>query len=125
VAREGVKEDIERHLAWLNEEITRIEARIRELIDQDPDLKQKRALLDSVPGLGEKTIPTLLAFLGGVERFANAREMAAFAGLNPRQHLSGSSVRGKTRLSKVGHALLRKVLYMPAMVTLTKTVSDQ
>jgi transposase len=44
-----------------------------------------------------------------------------FAGLNPRQHQSGSSVNGKPRMSKVGHALLRKALYMPALVTLYKT----
>jgi len=48
--------------------------------------------------------------------------VAAFAGgLNPRQHRSGSSVNGKTRLSKVGRAYLRKALYMPAMVALYKT----
>ena len=45
----------------------------------------------------------------------------AYAGLDPRQHQSGSSVRGKPRLSKVGHARLRKALYMPAMVATTRT----
>lgn len=54
-------------------------------------------------------------------RFANARQAAAFAGLDPRQHESGTSVKGKPRMSKVGHAFLRKALYMPAMVTLYKT----
>jgi len=45
----------------------------------------------------------------------------AFAGLNPRQHQSGSSVFAKPHLSKIGHSVLRKTLYMPAMVTLYKT----
>jgi len=58
---------------------------------------------------------------GGPSRFDQARQAAAFAGLDPRQHESGSSVRGKPRLSKVGHAGLRKALYMPAIVTLHKT----
>jgi len=54
-------------------------------------------------------------------RFANSRQTAAFAGLDPRHYESGSSVRGKPRLPKVGHAFLRKALFMPAMVTLYKT----
>lgn len=54
-------------------------------------------------------------------RFANARQAAAFAGLDPRQHESGTSVRGKPRMSKTGHVFLRKALYMPAMATLYKT----
>ena len=90
-------------------------------IDDDPDLKIQQRLLASVSGLGDKTIPVLLSFYGGPGRFDHARQAAAFAGLDPRQHESGSSVRGKPRLSKVGHAGLRKALYMPAMVTLHKT----
>ena len=39
----------------------------------------------------------------------------AFVGLSPRHRESGDSVRGKSRLSKVGHARLRKILYFPAM----------
>jgi transposase len=101
--------------------IAEIEAAIRPRIDDDPELKAQQRLLDSVPGLGDKTIPVLLAFYGGPSRFDQARQAAAFAGLDPRQHESGSSVRGKPRLSKVGHAGLRKALYRPAMVTLHKT----
>ena len=63
----------------------------------------------------------LLAFCIHPGRFVNARQAAAFAGLDPRQHESGSSVKGKLRMSKIGHAFLRKALYMPAMVTLYKT----
>ena len=58
---------------------------------------------------------------GGPLRFDSAKQAVAYAGLDPRQHQSGSSVRGKSRLSKVGHARLRKALYMPAMVATTRT----
>jgi transposase len=121
VAREAVRAGITAHLEYLDEAIAEIEAAIRERIDRDPTLKQQWDLLDSIPGLGEKTIPTLLAFYGGVARFARAKEAAAFAGLDPRSHESGSSVRGKPRLSKIGHRALRRALYMPAMVAITKT----
>lgn len=121
VAREAVRGGIEAHLDYLEKAIAEIEAAIRDKIDRDPDLKQQRELLDSIPGLGDKTIPVLLSYYGGPLRFTKAKEAAAFAGLDPRQHESGSSVRGKPRLSKVGHGALRRALYMPAMVAITKT----
>jgi transposase len=121
VARDTVRNGIEAHLEYLERAIAEIEAVIREKIDNDPGLKQQRALLESIPGLGDKTIPVLLSYYGGALRFAKAKQAAAFAGLDPRQHESGSSVRGRPRLSKVGHRALRKALYMPAMVAITKT----
>lgn len=121
VARDAVRDGIQAHLDYLEKAITAIEASLRQKIDDDPGLKAQRELLDSIPGLGEKTIPVLLSYYGGLPRFAQAKAAAAFAGLDPRQHESGTSVRSKPRLSKIGHAGLRKALYMPAMVAITKT----
>jgi transposase len=73
-----------------------------------------------MPGLGERTIAVLLAFSIDPGHFRDARQAAAFAGLNPRLRESGT-LKGRPRLSKVGHAFLRKALYMPAMATLYKT----
>jgi transposase len=56
--------------------------------------------------------------VGSIEAFDSARQLAAYAGLTPREKLSGTSVRGRAVLSKVGNARLRKALYMPAMVSL-------
>jgi transposase len=121
VARDSVRADIERHLTYLDKAMAEIDAAIRQKIDDDPGLKQQYALLDSVPGLGEKTIPLLLSHYGGSDRFDCAKQAVAFAGLDPRQRESGCSVRGKPRLSKVGHTNIRRALYMPAMVVMTKT----
>ena len=122
VARAAVKPGITEHIEWLDKQIDTLIKVIREHLDNDPNLKDKQALLDSIPGLGERTIATLLAFYANFERFDNnARQAVAFAGLDPRQHESGSSVKGRPRLSKIGHAFLRKALYMPAMVALYKT----
>jgi transposase len=120
-ARAQVRAGIEAHLAFLDKAVKDIDAEIRRNIDSDTALKGQSGLLDSVPGLGVKTIPILLSFFGGPPRFKNARQAAAYAGLDPRQHESGSSVRRKPRLSKMGHAFLRKALYMPAMVAVTRT----
>jgi transposase len=116
-----IRTSVETHLAWLAAELKRVEQAIAKTIDDDPDLRAKRDLLDSIPGLGERSIATWLAYGAEPERFANARQITAFAGLNPQHHESGSRVRGKSRLSKIGHAFLRRALYMPAMVTLYKT----
>jgi len=120
-AHPSVRPGIEAMIAHLDQAIAEVEAAIRRRIDDDPTIQHPRDLLDSIPGLGDKTIPVLLSFYGGPERFDHARQAAAFAGLDPRQHESGSSVRGKPRLSKMGHAGLRKALYVPALVTLHKT----
>ncbi|MCQ8115921.1 IS110 family transposase [Methylomonas rosea] len=121
VAREAVRKDIQQHLDWLDTAINQLIEAINDHIDHHPDLKQQRELLDSIPGIGERTSAIILAFYADTSRFANSRQAAAFAGLDPRQYESGSSIKGKPRLSKVGHAFLRKALYMPAMVTLYKT----
>lgn len=121
VAREAVRGDIQQHLDWLDTAIRQLIDAINDHIDHNPDLKQQRDLLDSIPGIGERTSAIILAFYADTSRFANSRQAAAFAGLDPRQYESGTSIKGKPRLSKVGHAFLRKALYMPAMVTLYKT----
>lgn len=121
VAREAVRDNIQDHLDWLDKQIDDLIQAIKGHINHHPNLKQQRDLLDTVPGLGERTISVILAYYADTGRFANSRQAAAFAGLDPRHYESGSSVRGKPRLSKVGHAFLRKALFMPAMVTLYKT----
>ncbi|MGC9196115.1 MAG: transposase, partial [Syntrophobacteraceae bacterium] len=122
VARRSVQSSIGSHIEQLDAAIANVEKDIHKLIDDDPDLKRKRELLASIPGLGAITVPILLAYLTGPNLFKTARQAVAFAGLDPRHHQSGTSVRAKPRLSKVGHAFLRKALYMPAMVTLNKTL---
>jgi len=121
VARPSVKNSVDKPLQWLDQEIAAISKAIRDPIDNDPSLRDKRRLLDSIPGVGERTIAVLLAFMADTQRFGNARQAVAFAGLDPRQHESGRRVKAKPRLSKVGHAFLRKMLYMPAMVAVYRT----
>lgn len=115
VAAPAVTDSIQRHLDYLDAEITALQHDIDDHIDRNPTLRQKRALLESIPGIGQQVSQHLLLWLHDGARFTHARQFAAFAGLTPRRYESGSSVRGKTRLSKVGHAPLRALLYFPAM----------
>jgi transposase len=64
------------------------------------------------------TAALLLAEVPDSKRYRSARQVAAFAGLVPRERQSGSSVRGRVRLSKIGNARLRKALYFPAITAL-------
>lgn len=112
-----IKHRIEMHIAWLEKEVLELEKAIQQKIDKDPDLKNQNELLQSIPGIGKKTSATILAYVA-FERFKSAKEVAAFIGVNPRQRTSGTSIKGRTRLSKTGNAYLRKSLFMPAITAI-------
>jgi len=105
-------------LESVNEQIERLEKAIDEHVQSCRDLAQKRKLLETIPGIGPTTAALVLAELGDPERFESARQVAAYAGLTPSHHKSGSSVHRKPRLSKVGSSRLRTALYFPAITAL-------
>lgn len=113
-----VQKDLEEHVAQLQARIEKTRRQIKDHIDDNPDLKKQAKLLESIPGIGEATAALLLAELGHIKQFKSARQVAAFAGLVPRIRESGSSVRVRSRLSKVGSSRLRKALYFPAITAL-------
>jgi transposase len=106
---------IQAHIDYLEHDIEQIKQQIKEHFDQHPELKNQRDLLVSIPGIGEHTAAILLSEIVHWSLFDSPRQLAAYAGLTPRERSSGSSVRGKPGLSKVGNARLRKALYLPAM----------
>lgn len=113
--RDGaVKDSVESMIAYLDEQIEAVAAAIDDHIEQHPALKRDAELLTSIPGIGRVTAHKLLAEIA-FANFASARELAAFVGLTPRHHQSGTSVNGRGRLSKVGNSALRKALYFPAI----------
>lgn len=111
-----VRQTIEAHVAFLDEQIKALKAQMRTHIDQHPDLKTQHDLLTSIPGIGDTTANLILAEIPDLRAFDEAGQVVAYAGLNPRHRQSGKSVRGHSPLSKCGNARLRKGLYMPALV---------
>lgn len=103
-------------LASIESHLEKIEVHLKELLLKDKTLNKQVELLKTIPGISDKTAIAILAELPNIESFNSAKKVAAFAGLNPYVRQSGSSVKGKGRLSKVGNAQLRKALYMPAIV---------
>ncbi len=113
-----VKASIREVLATLDEQVAQVEREIRQHFDDHPDLKRKRDLLTSIPGIGETTAGSLLGEIPHLDRFESAKAVAAYAGLSPRHRRSGTSIHGRPRLCKTGNSRLRKALYMPAIVAL-------
>lgn len=111
-----VAEMLGEHIAFLDEKIKSIRKAIHNLIQQDPQLKHDCELLISIPGVGELTAARLLAEIRDFRDFKTSRQLTAYAGLNPRQYQSGSSIHRKSHISKTGNANLRYALYMPALV---------
>ena len=118
IAVEAVRESVEELLTHLSEQIGRTQKLIRDHIDRHPGLRRQRELLDTIPGIVETTAAVLLAEVPDIKQYKSARQVAAFAGLVPRERQSGSSVRGRVRLSKIGNSRLRKALYFPAVTAI-------
>jgi len=109
---------IQSHIAYLEQDIRQTRQQINDHIDNHPYLRDKKRLLDSIPGIGEATIHVILSEFAQVQRFKNAKHLAAFIGVAPRLFESGTSVRGRSRMSKIGRSQLRKAFFLPAMVAL-------
>ncbi len=114
VSPKDTRSSIKRVIKTLEKEIESLGKQIKDHIDQDPKLKNQNELLKTIPGIGEKTSHMLLGEID-FERFDSARDVAAYAGVTPKQRKSGTSL-NFTRLSKMGNKRLRKRLYFPAIV---------
>ena len=110
-----VRQSLRKLVTHLEAEIKRTEQAINDHVDRHPDLKQQRQLLESIPGIGPRTATKLLAEIENISHYKSARQVAAYAGLTPRNHRSGT-MRGPTHLSKTGNARVRKALFLPALV---------
>jgi transposase len=115
VAAAIVRPSITATVTYLDEQIATIRRQIADHIDQFPSLRRSRDLIVSIPGIGDATAALVLGELGAITRFTSARQLAAFAGLVPHLRQSGTSVRGRGALTRVGVPRLRKALYYPAL----------
>jgi len=105
-------------IGTLDAERQQLEKLIEEHINNHKLLKQNKALLESIPGVG-KVIATRMLMVIGSRSFDSASQCSAYLGLVPVQHESGSSVKGRPRLSKAGNPAIRAKLYMAAVVATT------
>jgi transposase len=104
-------------VAFLDGQVAQVEQAIAKAVQAEPKLERQHALLDSIPGIGPLTAAALLGELD-FSAYPSARQVAAQAGLTPRQRQSGTSVHGKPRISKQGSSQLRRILYFPAITAI-------
>lgn len=117
-ASDAARQSIERLIGLLEEELAQVEEAINELLNQHPDLKSEVCLLQTVSGIGPKTVLPILVFLhrwhARTAGLGTAKGLVAFAGLDSQTHTSGDSVFKPHTISKMGCSFTRQMLYMAA-----------
>ena len=105
-----VYHSLNRSLKSVTKEIKILEERLTELVKDHQ--QSQLTLLKSIPGMGVKTAIMLIVMTDGFNRFENAKQLCSYAGITPIIRESGSSVRGRSRISKMGNQKLRNLLFL-------------
>lgn len=95
--------------------LKKLDKKIQELLSQNGDLKEKDRLIQSIPGVGPQTSIYLLLVTRGFSSFENSRQLACYGGVAPFEYSSGSSVRGRTKVSNLADKKLKSLLNMCAL----------
>lgn len=115
-----VRQDLLEHIEQVEQRIEQLEAQALALIRRHEALRADFELLDSVPGIAERSAIKLLAELSVLPADMTARQWVAHAGLDPRHFESGTSVHKPARISRQGSRPLRAALYMSALVAIRR-----
>ena len=111
-------ERIKKRIQFLNKQEKEIKAEIAALIKTDQEVNRSVEITSSVTGVGLLTSATVLAETNGFELIRNKRQLSSYAGYDVIEKQSGTSVRGKTRISKRGNKHLRKAMHLPALAAI-------
>ena len=106
----AVVRSLKRSLKQLDKEMKSLEDKLLVLVKQS--YQDQLTRLETIPGIGRKTAIMLVVLTGGFERFSSASQLCSYAGLTPVIRQSGSSVKGRPRISKIGNQKLRNLLFM-------------
>jgi transposase len=110
-----VRASLQRLIETLEAELQAVEQQMDELTTQQQEFREQKQLLLSVIGIGPKSANLLLAEMPQLGNYESARAAAADVGVTPAHHESGTSVKRKTKISKLGKAVVRGELHMPAL----------
>jgi transposase len=112
---EVVKRSLQKLIELLGSELEAVEQDIEGELQAQSTTKSNLALLDSVVGIGLLTAAKVLAEMPNLAEYESAKAAAADVGLSPSEYQSGTSVRRRSRMSKIGKATVRAALYWPAI----------
>lgn len=115
----GIRKDMcihcETPIRSIVKSITKLESAIDALVKSDTSLEEKYTLATSVPGVGRITALQIIVLTGEFTRIRQPKQFACYAGVAPFEYSSGSSIRGKTRVSKLANMNMKKLLHLAAM----------
>ena len=109
---------VQQRIRLLDRQEKEITAEIADVVREDGQVSESVKLLRSIPGVGLLTAASVLAETNGFELIRNKRQLTSYAGLDVVEKQSGTSVRGKPRISKRGNRYLRKAMHMPALTAI-------
>lgn len=110
IPSKAVYHSLNRSLKSIQREIKVLEERLTELVKEHQ--QKQLTLLKSIPGMGSKTALLLIVLTDGFNRFESSKQLCSYAGITPTIRQSGSSVRGRSRISKIGNKKLRNLLFL-------------
>jgi transposase len=99
----------------IEKDLERVEKEIDELVRKDDNLRAQFTRATSVPGIGKITGLHMIVASGEFERIREAKQFACYSGVVPFQHQSGSSIRGRSRVSRLANMTMKKLLHLAAM----------
>jgi transposase len=102
----------------INTQIGETAAETTVIINNDATISQSVKLITSIPGIGTLTAAIIMGETNGFELIRSKKQLTSYAGLDVKEKESGTSVKGKSRISKRGNRYLRKAMYMPAMAAI-------
>lgn len=103
---------------YLKKQLSMLDDKIKKLIREDEILYQQQQLLKSIPGIGEITSVYLLMVTKGFTTFTNGRKFACYSGVAPFEHTSGTSIKGKTRVSHLADKKMKSLLHMVSLTAI-------
>ena len=115
-----VRESLQAVLDTIAQQLETVERSIKEHLAAHAELRTNLELLTAIVGIGVVTAAKLLAEFTDIEQYESAKSVAADAGVTPSHFESGTSVRKRTRISKIGKASIRAALYWPAITAMRR-----
>lgn len=103
-------------IKFLNKQEKEIKSDITICINKDSKVKKEVENICTIPGIGQLTAAIVLAETNGFELIRNKKQLTSYAGLDIREKTSGTSVKGKSRISKKGNRNLRKAMHLPTLL---------
>ena len=111
-------ERLEERIKFLRDQEKEIKNDVKNILKDNKEIGEQVKLLCSIPGVGKETAVSVLSETNGFELIRNKKQLTSYAGLDVKEKLSGTSVKGKPRISKRGNKYLRRTMYFPALTAI-------